>query len=182
MPEETREHNHHSLLHVYTGNGKGKTTAAWGQALRAIGRGWKVAIVRFMKTTDSGEVIAAERLSPDLVVVGETSLYDPCVDQRGSAKLRNESKRNFEKAEELVLSGDFDLVVLDEINIVLHYDFISEYQMLHLLHRRPKHTEIIMTGRYAPDWLIEAADLVTQMVEIKHPSDAKMKARKGIEY
>lgn len=170
------------LVQVYTGSGKGKTTAAWGQALRAIGRGRKVAIVQFLKTPATGERIAAQRLSPDLAVFGMSSPYDPSVDQQDSPVLREESRRNLQTARDLLASGMWDMVVLDEINIVLHYGFVSEKEMRELLDSRPERTELVLTGRYAPDWLVEAADLVTEMREIKHPSAEGVKARKGIEY
>jgi len=170
------------LIQVYTGCGKGKTTAAWGQALRAVGRGWKVAVVQFLKPDESGEVKAAGRLSANLDVFGRTSPYDPRVDQRGSVTLRSESRRNLETAERLILSGEYDMVVLDEVNMVLHYGFVAEDEMLDLFRKRPAHTEIVLTGRYAPEWLIESADLVTEMVEIKHPARVGLKARKGVEY
>lgn len=170
------------LIQVYTGGGKGKTTAAWGLVLRAIGRGWKVAVVRFLKGEDSGEVAAAKLLGPNVKVFGKTSPYDPCVDQRGSAKLKRESRRNFDLAREAILSGEWDMVVLDEINIVLHYDYIAKEEMLDALQGRPEHLELILTGRYAPDWLVSVADLVTEMVDVKHPSQADIEARRGIEY
>ena len=170
------------LIQVYTGTGKGKTTAAWGQALRAVGHGQKVAVVRFLKPDDSGEVKAAERLGPSLSVFGRTSPYDPRLDQRESATLKAESRQNLEIAEKLILSGEYDMVVLDEINVVLHYDFVARDEILDLLRKRPEHTEIVLTGRYAPQWLMDAADLVTEMAEIKHPARGGVKARKGIEY
>ena len=170
------------LIQVYTGGGKGKTTAAWGQALRAVGRGWKVAIVEFLKPQSSGERLAAERLGPNLAVFGETRPFDPRIDQRESAELREDSRRNFQIAKDLVLSGEWDMVVLDEINVVLYYDFVRREEMLDLFARRPEGVEIVLTGRYAPDWLVDAAHLVTEMGAVKHPVEHGLGARKGIEY
>ena len=170
------------LVQVYTGDGKGKTTAAWGQALRAAGRDMRAAVVRFLKSPDSGEAKAVRCLFPMLSVFGETSAYDPHVDQRNSPRVREETERNFELARQLILSGDYDVVVLDEINVALHYGHVSESQMMDLLRGRPHHTEIVLTGRNAPAWLIAEADLVTEMVEVKHPMKRGIKARKGIEY
>lgn len=170
------------IVQVYTGDGKGKTTAAWGQALRAVGHGYRVAVVRFLKPTDSGEVKAAARLSPELAVFGHTSPYDPNVDQRSSRKLRSDSRRNFDEACGLIRSGEYDLVVLDEMNVVLHYRFVSVQELLKALDERPPHVEVILTGRYAPGSLIDAADLVTEMTEVKHPLEAGLGARRGIEY
>jgi len=170
------------LIQVYTGSGKGKTTAAWGQALRAVGRGWKVAIVEFLKPQSSGERLAAERLCPNLAVFGQTRLFDPRIDQRESAELREDSRRNFQTAKNLIFSGEWDMVVLDEINVVLHYDFVRREEMLDLFARRPEGVEIVLTGRYAPDWLVDAAHLVTEMAAVKHPVERGLGARKGIEY
>lgn len=170
------------LIQVYTGNGKGKTSAAWGQALRAAGHGLKVAVVRFLKPDDSGEVEAAERLAPLIAVFGESSAYDPRLDQRDSPRVRHDDRRNFDLAKQIILSGEYDMVVLDEINIVIYYGHVTKIEMHGLFRRRPAHTELVLTGRNAPKWLIDEADLVTEMVEIKHPSQRGVPARKGIEY
>jgi len=167
---------------VYTGDGKGKTTSAWGQALRAVGRDMRVAVVRFLKSADSGEIKAAGCLFPKLSVFGETSAYDPRMDQRDSSVIRADNERNFDLARRTILSGEYDMVVLDEVNIALHYGHVAPDQMLDLLRSRPDHTEIVLTGRNAPQWLIDEADLVTEMVEVKHPAKQGIKARKGIEY
>lgn len=169
------------LVQVYTGSGKGKTTAAWGLVLREIGAGGKVAVVQFLKPQESSEVKAAKAI-PNLSIYGKTRPYDATVDQRQSPELRDDSRRDFQIASVLITSGDYDMVVLDEINIVLEYGFVTREEMLDLLQRRQEQTEVVLTGRYAPDWLIEAADLVTEMKEIKHPANAGIKARKGIEY
>ena len=170
------------IVQVYTGNGKGKTTAAWGQALRAVGRGWKVAVVRFLKPDPSGEDAVAERLSPDVTLFGRTSPYDPTVDQRENTVLRDESRGSFEQAASIVKSGEYDLVVLDEINVVLHYGFVSAREFLDALAERPSHVEVVATGRYAPEELVQAADLVTEMRDIKHPAKLGLAARRGVEY
>ncbi len=169
------------IVQVYTGNGKGKTSAAWGQALRAVGRGWRVAVVRFLKPNTSGEVIAAERFIPDIDIFGSTSPYDAAADQRNSPILREESRRNFETASDLISSGDYDLVVLDELNVVLFYEFLNSGEVLPIISGRPEHVDLVITGRYAPDWLIGAADLVTEMADLKHPSVEGVPARIGIE-
>lgn len=170
------------LVQLYTGNGKGKSTAAWGLAMRAVGRGMKTAVVQFLKSPGSGERLAAARLAPELQVFGETSAYDVCADQRHSRELKEDCERNFETAKSIILSGDYDLVILDELNVVLFYDFLTEQDVRQVLDRRPEGAEIVITGRYAPEWLIDAADLVTEMREVKHPSANGVGARKGIEY
>lgn len=174
--------NRQGLVQVYTGNGKGKTTAAWGQALRAIGHNQRVAVVRFLKSDGSGELQAAKLFSPDLQVFGHTSPYDPRVDQRESVQLRRDSRANFELALQVLTSEQWDMVVLDEINMVLHYGFVSESEMMNLLEQRPQRVELILTGRHAPAWLIEKADLVTEMLEIKHPAERDIGPRIGVEY
>ena len=169
------------LVQVYTGNGKGKTTAAWGLALRAVGAGQKVAVVQFLKPQESSEVKAAKSI-PNLSIYGKSRPYDVRLDQRESAELREDSRRDFGIASVLIASGDYDMVVLDEINIVLEYGFVTCEEMLDVLRNRPDHTEVVLTGRYAPNRLIEAADLVTEMKEIKHPANGGVQARKGIEF
>jgi cob(I)alamin adenosyltransferase len=134
-----------------------------------------------MKPGKSGEVMAAEEFLPGISVFGKTSCHDPCADQRHSPIAREESRLNFETASGLIASGDYDLVVLDELNIVLYYDFLSKEEVLPTLMSRPEHVDIVITGRHAPDWLIEAADLVTEMVELKHPCADGLPARIGIE-
>lgn len=169
------------LIQVYTGSGKGKTTAAWGLVLRVLGAGGKVAVVQFLKPQESSEVKAAKSI-PNLSLYGRTRPYDPHIDQRQNEQLHEDSHRDFGIASVLIGSGDYDMVVLDEINVVLEYGFVSKEEMLEVLRKRPEHVEVILTGRYAPDWLIEAADLVTEMKEIKHPSHVGVEARKGIEF
>lgn len=169
------------LIQVYTGNGKGKTTAAWGQALRAVGQGMRVAVVRFLKPNHSGELKAAQCLT-NLSVFGDSRAYDPCVNQRDSPQVCEDNRRNFGVARELILSGGYDMLVLDEINMVLHYEHVSREEMTDLLDRMPASIELVLTGRNAPAWLIDRADLVTEMREVKHPSSSGIAARKGIEY
>jgi cob(I)alamin adenosyltransferase len=170
------------LIQVYTGNGKGKTTAAWGLALRAVGHGLKVAVVQFLKPPISGERLAGARLSPQLAVFGETRPYNPNLDQRESPELRADSRSNFELAVSLTRSKNWDVLILDEINVVLHYGFVSQCEMLDLLNSAPNDMEIVCTGRSAPEWLIKIADLVTEMNCIKHPYEIGTPARRGIDY
>lgn len=173
--------DNHGIIQVYTGNGKGKTSAAWGQALRAVGRGRRVAVVRFLKPNASGEVLAAEEFIPGVDIFGETSPYDASVDQRASIVLREESRQNFETACDVILSGDYDIIVLDELNVVLFYEFLGRDEVLPVLAERPDQVDLVITGRYAPDWLLDAADLVTEMVEIKHPASEGALPRVGID-
>ena len=146
------------LVQVYTGSGKGKTTAAWGQALRAVGSGWKVAVVQFAARVRpyDGE---CDGLRGELWKRhGRSHLgqHQYCCE---SADLREDCRQNFQIAGDLILSGAYEMVILDEVNVALDYGFVRSEEMLDLLDKRPEHTEVILTGRHAQKWLIEAADL-----------------------
>lgn len=174
--------NKKGIVQVYTGNGKGKTSAAWGQALRAVGHGWKVAVIRFLKSGGSGEVSAAGQLAANISVFGHSSPYNAKEDQQSSEQLKIDSQENFRIAAEQINSGKYDLVVLDEINPVLHYKFILIDEFLDVIQNRPPSLDLILTGRYAPELLISTADLVTEMKDLKHPFADGIKARSGIDY
>jgi cob(I)alamin adenosyltransferase len=168
------------LVQVYTGNGKGKTTAAFGLALRAIGRGLKVYVIQFIKGGfDYGELYIVDKL-PNLKLKafgrGKFIMEKPSEED---LKLADEA---LSLAEKVVKSGEYDIVILDEINVALKLKLISLERVLELIRGKPKHVELILTGRYAPNEVIEAADLVTEMREIKHPYNAGYQARKGIEF
>jgi cob(I)alamin adenosyltransferase len=169
------------LVQVYTGNGKGKSSASFGLALRAVGRGLKVYIVQFIKGGfDYGELYVVDKL-PGLTLrafgrgrfVSEKKPDKVDVDFAGQA---------LETAREAVMKGEADIVVLDEINVALNLRLISVEEVLELIKGKPEHVELVLTGRNAPREIIQAADLVTEMIEIKHPYNAGFKARKGIEY
>jgi len=168
------------LVQVYTGNGKGKTTAAFGLALRAIGRGLKVYVIQFIKGGfDYGELHVVDKL-PNLTLKAFG---------RGKFILDKPSKEDVKSAEEalslaesVVKSGEYDIVILDEINVALNLKLISLKRVLELIKSKPRHVEIVLTGRYAPNEIIEIADLVTEMREIKHPYNKGCQARRGIEF
>jgi len=169
------------LVQVYTGNGKGKTTAAFGLALRAIGRGLKVYVIQFIKGGfDYGELYVVDKL-PNLKLKafgrGKFVTEEPA--GREDVKLAEEA---FALAEEVVKSGEYDVVVLDEINVALNLKLIKIEKVLELIKNKPQHVELVLTGRYASNEIIEAADLVTEMKEVKHPFNKGYKARKGVEY
>ncbi|MGI5939989.1 MAG: precorrin-6A reductase [Thermoleophilia bacterium] len=168
------------LLQVYTGEGKGKTTAAVGLALRARGQELTVAMVQFLKGgTESGELAGLRLAGVHVVRPASRSTGLLC----GAA--HSEDKRGvvqaWNSAHELMFSGDWDLVILDELNVALHYGLLDIVSVLSTLQERPAHVEVVATGRYAPDELCAAADLVTQMVAHKHPYP-DIWARRGIEY
>lgn len=170
------------LLQVYTGDGKGKTTAAFGLAFRAYGRGFKVAVVQFMKTWVTGEVQLAETLENFHVKRIDTSpKFTWEMNEAELEELRLEIRKGFEYVRNLVKENKYDLLVLDEINHIIIKEFISKEEILEFIDSKPDTLEIVMTGRNAPDWLIEKADLVTEMKCIKHPFEKGIPARVGIE-
>ncbi len=169
------------LVQVYTGNGKGKSSAAFGLALRAIGRGLKVYIVQFIKGGfDYGELYLVDKL-PNLTLkaFGRGKFVTTMPPEKEDIKFAEEA---FQLAKEVVESGEYDIVILDEINVALNLKLISLEKVLELIKRKPKHVELVLTGRYAPSQVIENADLVTEMREVKHPFKKGYEARKGIEY
>jgi len=169
------------LVQVYTGDGKGKTSAAFGAALRAIGRGLKVYIIQFIKGGfDYGELYIADKLpNLKLTAFGRGRFVTDVSPHEEDVKL---AKKAFELAKEVVQSGEYDMVILDEINVALNLKLVNIDETLRLIRNKPKHVELILTGRYAPSKIVEAADLVTEMKEIKHPFTQGIKPRKGIEY
>jgi cob(I)alamin adenosyltransferase len=169
------------LVQVYTGNGKGKTSAAFGLALRAIGRGLKVYVIQFIKGGfDYGELHVIDRL-PNLTLkaFGRGKFVTAKPPEREDVELAKEA---LGLAGKVVSGGEYDVVVLDEVNVALSLKLISLDDVLKLIKTKPKHVELVLTGRSAPDEIIEAADLVTEMREVKHPFSRGFPARKGIEH
>jgi len=169
------------LVQVYTGDGKGKTTAAFGLALRAIGRGLKVYIIQFIKGGfDYGELYVVDKL-PNITLraFGRGRFVTELPPPEEDVELAEEA---LELAEKVVKSGEHDVVILDEINVALHLKLISLERVLELIKNKPEHVELILTGRYAPKEIIDVADLVTEMREVKHPYRSGYQARKGIEF
>jgi cob(I)alamin adenosyltransferase len=169
------------MVQVYTGNGKGKTSAAFGLALRAIGRGLKVYIIQFIKGGfDYGELYITDKLpNLKLKAFGRGKFVTEKPPSEVDVKFAEEALK---LAEETVESGEYDIVILDEVNVALNLKLIKTERVVELIKKKPKHVELILTGRYAPNEIIEAADLVTEMREIKHPYNKGFQARKGIEY
>jgi cob(I)alamin adenosyltransferase len=169
------------MVQVYTGDGKGKTSAAFGLALRAVGRGLKVYIIQFIKGGfDYGELYIVEKIpNLKLATFGRGRFVTETPPSEEDSKLAREA---FELAKNVVKSGEYDVVVLDEVNVALNLKMISLDKVIDLIKNRPKHVELILTGRYAPTQIIDAADLVTEMREVKHPYTQGVPPRKGIEY
>jgi cob(I)alamin adenosyltransferase len=169
------------LLIVHTGKGKGKSTAAFGLVFRALGNGMKVGIVQFVKGKwQTGERAALERFGEQVTMhtMGEGFTWETQDRARDIAAAR----AAWEKAKELVMDDQHDLVVLDELNIVLRYDYLDLAEVLGVLQTRPPMKHVVVTGRNAKEELIEAADLVTEMEQVKHPFRSGVKAQRGIEY
>ena len=167
-------------IQVYTGNGKGKTTASLGLALRAVGRGLNVCVFQFIKGGGRyGEHLAAEQLAPLLTII-QTG-RPGWVNTKDITEDRRIAQEAFVQAKELLTSGEYDLFVCDEINGAVGFGLIDVEQVLGLISCKPEKTELVLTGRNAHERVIEAADLVTEMREIKHYYKAGVPARSGIE-
>ncbi len=206
------------LVHVYTGDGKGKTTASLGLSMRAVGQGFSVFMVQYMKGgAYTGEYVAAKNHLPNFEIV---QFGRPCIKQQKQLKLQGFHKlsaedqnrklfdyirddiecgtcrycflndaiqgdyisKAFKKTLEVVMSGNYQMVVLDEINVAMQLGYLSIADVLKMISEKPGHVELILTGRGVPDEIIEAADLVTEMKLKKHYFDKGIMARRGIEY
>ena len=192
--------NKKGYAQVYTGNGKGKTTAALGLTMRASGVGMKTAFIQFMKALGYSE----QKILPTLPGVTWKTLGKPFfIAKAGSISEEDLAKygggcvvfeegnppeeyvkmihEGFQEAKEMLLSGDYDMVVLDEINCAMFFGLIGTDEVLDLIKNKPARTELVLTGRCAPEEIIEAADLVTEMREIKHYYTQGVEARRGVE-
>ena len=173
--------SNHGLVILYTGDGKGKTTAALGQALRAAGHGLKVCVIQFIKGKwETGEARAMGDHLTELVEFHTLGTGFTWKDEEDS--VREAGRKGWEFAREAVLSDRFDVVVLDELTYLVNYGIVAEFEVLDLLNRRPKRQHVVITGRGASRPLIDAADLATEMREIKHPYQNGVKAQKGVEF
>jgi len=169
------------LTQVYTGNGKGKTSAAFGLALRAIGRGLKVYVIQFIKGGfDYGELYIVKSLPNfKMEAFGRGKFVTEVPPTEEDVKLAKEA---FKLAREVVSGGEYDVVILDEINVALHLKLVGVDEVTDLIRNKPKHVELVLTGRHAPPEVVELADLVTEMMEVKHPYTKGVRPRRGIEY
>jgi cob(I)alamin adenosyltransferase len=169
------------LIQVYTGDGKGKTTCALGLAFRALGQGFKVAMVQFLKGRETGESRTAARLAPDMTLShfgrpGRVNFKSPTADELARVRAA------WDCARRVIEAGEHDLVILDEINLALAHGLIPLEEALAVLRQRPPGVEVVLTGRRAPQELMEMADLVTEMHPVKHYFQAGVRARRGIEW
>lgn len=188
------------LIIVLTGTGKGKTTSALGVALRSIGQSNKALMIQFLKASKTyGEIKSSKRLYPDfeIIQVGKDCVYPENSDQRyrcedcdfrchinpenPSAQDRQAAEEGFQLAEEKIKSNVYNMIILDEINYAINYGLIPLEKVLRLLRKKPPKTHLVLTGRSAHPEIIKTADLVTEMLEIKHPFQKGIRSIKGID-
>lgn len=176
----------HGYIQVYTGNGKGKTTASLGLAMRALGRCWKVLIIMFTKGGDDyGELNSFRNLSPE--IAQNLTIVQAGLDRIVYADNKNQNdsdeiKKGWELAKKAILNDEYNLIILDEANIAIDLGLIELDEVLEVLKNKPEDMEIVLTGRNAKPEIIEAAHLVSEIKPVKHYWDTGIAARKGIEY
>ena len=168
------------LVHVYTGNGKGKTTAAIGQAVRAKGSGLSVCMFQFLKTTECGELKCLEKLGISVIRKETVSGFFNELSDEQKQKLKSEVEYEFALLKKLM--PQYDMIILDEIFGVIENGFLSLGSLMRLIKKKPKETELILTGRHAPLGIIEIADYASEIKVIKHPFEEGVPARSGIEF
>ncbi len=166
-------------IQIYTGDGKGKTTAALGMAIRAAGHGTKTYIGQFMKGQHYGELTAL--CNHPYITIEQYGDVECVHREEVTQKHMDQAHRGLELARRAMLSKKYDIIVLDEINVAVWFDLITTEEVLELLNHRPENVEVILTGRRAPEELIKIADLVSEVKEIKHYYTRGVKARNGIE-
>lgn len=167
---------------LYTGNGKGKTTAALGLAVRAACSGMKVYIGQFMKGQDYSELVLSERFPETITMKQYGTPKLLCKGEKPSAEDTAAARNGLLKLKEAMLSGRYDVIIADELNVTVHLGLLDTETVLKVLKKRPDNVELVVTGRYAPDSFVELADLVTEMREVKHYYETEnLPARKGIE-
>jgi cob(I)alamin adenosyltransferase len=182
------------LIHVYTGDGKGKTTAALGLALRAAGCGYCAYICQFLKGQEYGELVAIEWLAPHardgvppiaIERFGRPSFVRMSADGESTTATEEDrrlARAGLEAARTAMCSGRYELVIVDEINVALHFGLLALGEVLALLDAKPADVELVLTGRRVPPEIVDRADYVTEMREVRHPYQRGIQARRGIEY
>jgi len=169
------------LVEIFTGNGKGKTSAALGVAMRASGHGLRTHIVYFMK---GNYPYGEQKVLPQLPNIsfntfGQEEFVDPA---NVKPEEREQAKQALNEAQRAIFSGEYDLVILDEVNVAVAWQLVDLEEVIKLIKKKPENVELILTGRYADEKLIELGDVVTEMTEIKHPYRKGITSRKGIDY
>jgi cob(I)alamin adenosyltransferase len=172
------------LVIVYTGKGKGKTTAALGIVLRAVGHGYKVGMIQFIKGEwYYGELTSSKRLEPEFELIAAGRGFVGIIDDDHPIEEHEKAAKDaIEVAKQKIASGDYDIMILDEINYAVKLNLISQEDILDVIAAKPEKTSLVLTGNYVPEAVIDAADLVTEMREIKHPYQRGIKAKKGVDF
>ena len=181
---EKESSSNDGIVIVYTGNGKGKTTASLGVALRAIGHGLRVCMVQFIKGEwHYGELNSIKKLEPDLeLIVAGKGFIGIIDDDHAFEEHVRAAKTALDIVEQKISLDSFDIIILDEINYALHLGVLQLADVMKILQNRPKHLSLILTGNHACEEIITLADLVTEMKEIKHPYKKGIKAKRGIDF
>lgn len=171
------------LVHIYTGDGKGKTSAAIGLGIRACGRGRKVLMIQFLKGALTGEIIAIKRLEPDFIIKRgrEIKKFTWNMDKKEMEELKKDTISLFSYAEQEVMNGAWDVIILDEIMAAIHSNALTIDQVSGIIRNKTEKTELILTGRNAPEELKVLSDYVSEIKAVKHPADEGVPARIGIE-
>lgn len=176
----------HGYIQIYTGNGKGKTTASLGLAMRALGRNWKVLLIMFTKGGDNyGELASFRNLSPEIknnLVIEQAGLNRIVYASNKSNDDEKEIKKGWEIAKKAILNNEYQLIILDEINIAIDLEILDVNDVLDVLKQKPLSMEIVLTGRNAHPKIVEIAHLVSRIEPVKHYWDTGVVAREGIEY
>ena len=177
MPEK-------GLVIVYTGKGKGKTTAALGIVLRAVGHGYKVGMIQFIKGEwYYGELTSSKRLEPEFELIAAGRGFVGIIDDDHPIEEHEKAAKDaIEVAKQKIASGDYDIMILDEINYAVKLNLISQEDILDVIAAKPEKTSLVLTGNYVPKAVMDAAELVTEMREIKHPYQRGIKAKKGVDF
>lgn len=168
------------FIHIYTGNGKGKTTAAIGLGIRATGEGLKVYMIQFMKGRRYSEIDALKNMKNFTVVQFGR---DEFVSKENPEQIDIDlARKGFEHAKEIIKNGEHDLIILDEINVAVDFKLIPLKDVLKLMNEKPEKVELVLTGRYTHPDMVKQADIVSEILEIKHPYQNGIQSRKGIDW
>lgn len=172
------------LVIVYTGNGKGKTTAALGMALRAVGYGHKICLIQFIKGSwPYGEMKSVKRLEPELELIIAGKGFVGIIDDKSPIEEHQKvAKQALKTSKERIQSDKYNIVILDEVNYAINLGLIDKKEVLDIIKSKPEKLNLVLTGNHAKQEIIDAADLVTEMKEIKHPFKSGIKAKKGIDF
>lgn len=176
--------NEGGLVIVYTGKGKGKTTAALGMALRAIGHNYKICMIQFIKGSwHYGEMSSSKRLEPEFELTAVGKGFVGILDDKTPKEIHQKiAQEAVQISREKILSGKYDIVILDEINYAVDLGLVDVHQVLDLIKSKPDDVSLVLTGNHVRQEIVDAADLVTEMKEIKHPFQRGIRAKKGIDF